>query len=175
MFLPIDLSEFIMQNYHSLVRNPTSLIKSFFLFSAPKIANKKSTYDVPDDGSVEANLTCDANGFPSPIILWMFNNKTLNFVNTTNSNLIVMSDRRLKVMSSNPEGGFGMNVVCFANNSEGTSSRNFLVRFLKGNFKCGLCQLYCMFALFPIFNNICAHSGFFICLFFVCPLVCLFA
>ena len=93
-----------------------------------------------DDGSVETILNCDANGFPSPTILWMFNNVSLpagktylvNSSDTADSNLTVLSDRRLKVMSSNREGGFGVNVKCLVENAEGYSNQTFLVRFLKG-------------------------------------------
>ena len=132
--------EFVTQSCHTLVGNPTPLIKSFLLFSAPNIADKKSIYDVPDNGSVDAILNCDANGFPSPTIQWMFNNVSLPAEKTylvhssdnTKSSLTVLSDRRLKVTSFNREGGFGVSVMCLTKNTEGFSNQTFLVRFLKG-------------------------------------------
>ena len=70
----------------------------------------------------------------------MFENVTLPagdayFVNTkdiSGANLTPSNDGGLEVMSANRHGGFGVTVVCFANNTDGNAEENFLVRFLKG-------------------------------------------
>ena len=106
---------------------------------APKITNTKLVYDVPDDASTKSTFSCDATGFPRPKIRWIFQNVTLasghtRHVNTPdipNANLTQLSDGSLAVVSTNRHGGFGVDVVCFANNSNGNTQKLFLVRFLK--------------------------------------------
>ena len=130
------------RNLHTLsqVNIISSLISPRGFFLVPKITNSKFTYDVPDNGSTKTTLSCGATGFPRPKIQWMFENVTLlpenaYFVNTTDiagANLTASNDGGLEVMSANRHGGFGVTVVCFANNTDGNTARNFLVRFLKG-------------------------------------------
>jgi hypothetical protein len=110
------------------------------LFLAPNITTTKLVYDVPDDNSTNATLRCKASGFPQPKILWMFQNVSLITgevyrVNTTevpNANLTQLSDGVVEVMSTDRHGGFGVDVVCFANNTVGETQESFLVRFVKG-------------------------------------------
>ena len=113
----------------------------FFVgFLAPKITNTKLIYDVPDDGSTKTTFSCDATGFPQPEIQWMLGKVTLptgttypvNITDVPNANLTASNDGSLEVMSNNRDGGFGVDVVCFANNTDGNTEENFLVRFLKG-------------------------------------------
>ena len=139
----------IMLAEQHLHRNPHTLsqviISSQAWFSprsllVPKITNSNFTYDVPDDGSTKTTFSCRATGFPRPKIQWKFENISLPagnayFVNTTDipgANLTASNDGGLEVTSGNRHGGFGVTVVCFANNTNGNTERNFLVRFLKG-------------------------------------------
>ena len=56
----------------------------------------------------------------------------VNTPDIPNANLTQLSDGSLVVVSTDRHGGFGVDVVCFANNSDGNTQKSFLVRFLKG-------------------------------------------
>jgi hypothetical protein len=120
----------------------------------------------------------------------MFHNVTLpigttypvNITDVPNANLTASNDGRLEVMSNSRDGGFGIDVVCFANNTDGSNEDNFLVRFLKGVWVLrvfvGLLTCICFSPLWVIFDFYLrpqSRSYVFIPYVSVCLCVCLSA